>query len=334
MINVEIPPIGEECVTTLTNEEQSIIKSCGDTLPRLDPSRLDDDSIFTSVGLARRAIPQRLAAKLIDFRRNSNDYGTLFIRNLPVDRELPPTPGNEKILFSKTPVSEYNLLLLMTYLGEPIAYADEKEGMIIQNIVPVPGNEDKQENTGSVFLEFHTEDGFHPYKPDYVGLLCLRSDHDHQAVTATASIRRALHKIPDHLITHLREPLYEIRLCSSFLKDGRHASYSPLMPILRGDTLEPELCIDFHAMRAVNEEAKIAFEGLKAALLGVLVGQILLPGDMIIIDNRVAAHARTAFQPRYDENDRWLQRMFVVEDFRRSQPGRPQRSHVCRPLTW
>lgn len=334
MINLEIPTIGEECVTTLTDEEQNRVKSCGEILPRLDPFRLDDDSIFTSVGLARQAIPQRLATTLIDFRRNSNDYGTLLIRNLPVDRELPPTPKSEKILFPKTSVSEYNLLLLMTYLGEPIAYADEKEGMVIQNIVPVPGHENKQENTGSVFLEFHTEDGFHPYKPDYVGLFCLRSDHDREAVTATASIRRALHKIPDHLIALLREPLYQIRLCSSFLKDGRYASYSPLMPILRGDTPEPEMCVDFHAMRAVNEETKIAFEALKGALLDVLVGQILLPGDMIIIDNRVAAHARTAFQPRYDENDRWLQRLFVVEDFRRSQQGRPQRSHVCRPITW
>ena len=41
----------------------------------------------------------------------------------------------------------------------------------------VPGKEAKQENGGSVLLEFHTEDGFHPYKPDFLGLLCLRSDH-------------------------------------------------------------------------------------------------------------------------------------------------------------
>ncbi|SEM63485.1 hypothetical protein SAMN05444354_12017 [Stigmatella aurantiaca] len=48
--------------------------------------------------------------------------------------------------------------------GKP--YSDEKEGVLIQNICPVAGHEAKQENTGSTYLGFHTEDGFHPDKPD------------------------------------------------------------------------------------------------------------------------------------------------------------------------
>jgi L-asparagine oxygenase len=54
----------------------------------------------------------------------------------------------------------------------------------------------------------------------------------------------------------------------------------------------------------------------------------LLSGDLAIVDNRVTVHGRTAFQPRYDGWDRWLQRTFVVADLRRSRDYRPQDGYV------
>ena len=55
---------------------------------------------------------------------------------------------------------------------------------------------------------------------------------------------------------------------------------------------------------------------------------LLAPGDMAILDNRVTAHGRTAFQPRYDGADRWVQRTFVVADLRRSRDHRPHDGYV------
>ncbi|MFI1226893.1 MULTISPECIES: TauD/TfdA family dioxygenase [unclassified Streptomyces] len=49
----------------------------------------------------------------------------------------------------------------------------------------------------------------------------------------------------------------------------------------------------------------------------------LTPGDLVVIDNRVTVHGRTAFQPRYDGADRWLQRTYVTTDLRRSRDHRP-----------
>ncbi len=54
----------------------------------------------------------------------------------------------------------------------------------------------------------------------------------------------------------------------------------------------------------------------------------LTPGDLVIIDNRVTVHGRTAFQPRYDGADRWLQRTYVTTDLRRSRDHRPHDGHV------
>ena len=195
----------------LDNQEREAINDIINQLPPVDLRRLDDSNIFTLVELAKRHIPERIAAELIEFKRNSNSYGTLLFRNLPVDASLPPTPEDGRISRAKaSSISEYTLLLLMMYLGEPIAYADEKEGALIQNICPVKGFEDKQENIGSTYLEFHMEDGFHPHKPDYIGLYCLRPDHEKTAKTASASIHRALPYLSSKTISLLRQPFYRI----------------------------------------------------------------------------------------------------------------------------
>ncbi|MEU9104111.1 TauD/TfdA family dioxygenase [Streptomyces xanthophaeus] len=54
----------------------------------------------------------------------------------------------------------------------------------------------------------------------------------------------------------------------------------------------------------------------------------LTPGDLVVIDNRVTVHGRTAFQPRYDGADRRLQRTYVTTDLRRSRGHRPHDGHV------
>ncbi len=40
----------------------------------------------------------------------------------------------------------------------------------------------------------------------------------------------------------------------------------------------------------------------------------LRPGELLIIDNRRAIHARSGFKAYYDGEDRWLQRIYVVRD--------------------
>lgn len=316
----------------LTNEERLLIEAAFDGLPPINVHSCGEE-LITEIELRSRLFPDRLARQLIHFRKRSNDNGMLLIRNLPIDHTLPPTPNDGGLSREKvSSLSEYILLATMLYLGEPIAYADEKNGALIQNICPVSGKEEAQENCGSTYLEFHTEDAFHPHKPDFLGLLCLKPDHDHVAATAAASIRRALALVPSKVQTLLRQPLYRIRLSSSFTSDINQKIFSECMPVLSGDLLEPDLSVDFYGMEAITPSGQLALKILEEALLEVTVEHRLMTGDLMIVDNRVAAHARTAFKPRYDGQDRWLQRLFVVHDFRRSKASRRRDSHICAAL--
>ncbi|HEY7420118.1 MAG TPA: TauD/TfdA family dioxygenase [Ktedonobacteraceae bacterium] len=317
-------------ILQLTEEEHSRLRTAFEDLPSINVHAWEDE-LITEVELRSKYIPDHLAKLLIQFRKHSNDEGMLLIRNLPIDHYLPPTPDGGGVSLEKTSyISEYTLLAIMLHLGEPIAYEDEKNGMLIQNICPVRGKEEAQENTGSTYLEFHTEDAFHPYRPDFIGLLCLKPDHERIAATAAASIRRALSMLPGKTQELLRQPLYRIRLSSSFTSD---TVFSQQLPVLWGDVLEPNISVDFYGMEALTFPAQLALKTLEEALLKVTISHRLVTGDLMIVDNRVAAHARTAFPPRYDGQDRWIQRLFVVHDFRRSRASRPRGSHICIPLS-
>ncbi len=48
----------------------------------------------------------------------------------------------------------------------------------------------------------------------------------------------------------------------------------------------------------------------------------LEPGDLLIIDNYRAVNGRKPFQARYDGRDRWLKRIGVTRDLRKSRAAR------------
>lgn len=312
-----------ECILSLTNAEHDQIGEIIKTLGLSRTVELDNDTILR-IHMASVRLPERLVYALLRFRRDPNPYGTLVIRNLPIDDELPslPTDGSVSSNNKESYVSESSLLLNMVMLGDPIGYMDEKSGALIHNIFPVLGDEEHQENTGSVYFEFHTENGFHPFKPDHLGLLCLRSDHLNTAQTTCASIDRALPMLPNQAINALRRSEFVLRASSSFLKYALAGqSYEATVAVLDGNLLHPEMRLDNYLMNATTAEGEWALALLRTAMEKVMVGHVLEPGDLMIIDNNKAIHGRTAFTPRYDGHDRWLQRLSVVSDIHSSVRG-------------
>ncbi len=322
----------EEVTTVLSAAEIESLRTVSEQLAAdLGEAALDSRRTFRAIQIAARRVPRRIAETLINFRRNGNEYGSLVFKNLPLDQHLVNTPEHGALPgWQQAPVSTMVQLLMMTWLGDVIAYADEKDGALVQDVVPLAGNELRQQNSGSVFFGMHTENSFHPYKPDHLSLLCLRSDHDRVAHTLTASIVRALRMLSSECVDFLREPLYRIRYASSFGGDGLR--YCPALPVLTGSMQRPILCVDFHLTEGLSEDAVWALDQLREAMTAVLTGTVLEPGDFVIVDNRTAVHARTKFTPHYDGCDRWLRRCFTVTDFSRSQSARVPGSHVCAPL--
>src|SRR4051812_30126109 len=134
------------------------------------------------------ALPLALRESLRRFRRDPGPEGVLIVRGLPIaGHSLPSTPTRSGSVQRTVAEASSALVLTSLQLGEVVAFRGEKDGALVQNVVPVPGREDFQGNAGSVRLHMHVENAFHPNQPDYVVLLCLRNDHDDLAGLQTAS---------------------------------------------------------------------------------------------------------------------------------------------------
>ena len=92
-------------------------------------------------------------------------------------------------------MSEFTLLTIARRLGQPVGYEPEHGGDLVQNIVPTEAAVDRQVSTSSkVELMFHTEAAFHPHRPRYLLLLCLRGDPS--AFTTLSSIFEVMPHLP------------------------------------------------------------------------------------------------------------------------------------------
>ncbi|MGY1941603.1 MULTISPECIES: TauD/TfdA family dioxygenase [Nocardia] len=248
------------------------------------------------------------------------------IHGLPVDETmLPATPSTPDSVQRAAVVSAAVLTMIACGLGDPIAYLAEKSGALVQDVVPVRGKESFSGNAGSVLLTFHNENAFHLHEPDYVLLLCLRGDHDRVAGLRTACIRRAL----PLLSTGARETLFAPEFITapppSFPSDN--AARSP-QPLLSGAIDDPDIRMATIATTALTPRAEAALNEFGLACDSVSRTTVLAPGDLAILDNRVTVHGRTAFRPRYDGADRWLQRTFAIADLRRSRDHRPDDGYI------
>ncbi|MEJ3748500.1 TauD/TfdA family dioxygenase [Actinomycetes bacterium KLBMP 9797] len=317
----------------LTEDEAARMRGvCTEVADALVESDLATDAAMATVELAARGLPRRLVAALVAFRMG-NQGRALLVRNVPVDRELPATPGDGYLSdWRAVRIATTAQLMMMSYLGDVIAYADEKRGQIVQDVAPVPGAERRQENSGSVCLELHTENGFHPFKPDVLSLLCLRSGHDGAGQTLTGAVGPVLPRLSRVCLDVLRRPLFRIRYSSSFAHLGA-GGFSDPVAVLSGPVDDPELVADFHAMEPLSLEARWALEELETVLTSSLTSVPPQDGALLVVDNRRAVHGRTAFTPRYDGADRWLRRCFAVADLGRSRGFRTPGSRVCAPLT-
>ena len=70
------------------------------------------------------------------------------------------------------------------------------------------------------------------------------------------------------------------------------------------------------------EEARLAMDQLIRAIDENLTGLSLLPGECLFIDNYKAVHGRSSFKARFDGTDRWLKRITVARDLRKSRGAR------------
>ena len=291
--------------------------------------QVDDPQWVARARDAWEELPLPLRHAVRRFRRHSGPHGTLVIGGLPVDQAiLPVTPAVPGSVQRQATVPAAVLTMVACGLGEPLAYLAEKSGALVQDVVPVPGQETFHGNAGSVPLSFHTENGFHPHPPDYVVFLCLRADHDRSTGMRTAGIRQALPLLTPDSRQALFAPEFITTPPPSFGAAAAGEADLQPRPVLSGAAEDPDIRMAQLVTTPLTPRAAAALSEFGRACEETARTLRLTPGDLVIIDNRVTVHGRTAFHPRYDGADRWLQRTHVTTDLRRSRDHRPHDGHI------
>ncbi|MEU3539356.1 TauD/TfdA family dioxygenase [Streptomyces paromomycinus] len=262
-------------------------------------------------------LPKSVRTALLEFAEAGADSGFLLLRGVTVG-DLPDTPTVHHSGALQGHPTDGTLTLVADLLGSLVGYLDEKDGALIHDVHAVPGEETRIENSGSVAFDFHTENVHHPLRPDYLGLLCLRQDHEGVAATRVASVREAVRLLTEEQVAILRTPQFYSSYPASFTR-GRTGPVprSGPHPAVFGPYDRPFMRFNSHTTHAAGAEATAALKALAEALEAVCHNVVLEPGDLVVVDNHVAAHGRSAFVPRYDGRDRWLRRFYSV----RSLPG-------------
>lgn len=228
--------------------------------------------------------------------------------------EIPPTPFIPLSENCKVSTAKKVLLEAAKRYGYPISFIQEQEGVLIQNILPVYKTEFEQISTSSkIELALHTETAFHPHKPDYVMLLCLRGDPN--AITTLADVDEVCSEFDDETIKCLLQPWYTTDVDQSFRKNDQEYK-SIVTPILYKTPDTDGLCCvyDYHFMKGTNDFAQMALDLFRDAVEKNIKDIVLDDGDLLVINNHKIVHGRKPFQPRYDGTDRWVQRLLIKKD--------------------
>jgi alpha-ketoglutarate-dependent taurine dioxygenase len=286
------------------------VDATGWTLHAAPGAQLDED-LVRSAAIGARDLPLEVDRAIVQFASESHRCGALLIRNAPIGA-LPPTPATPETPVVKDLATEQALLTVARRLGQPVGYVPEHGGRIVQNIVPTRTDADQQTSTSSRSnLMFHTETAFHPFRPRYLLLLCLRGDP--AAHTTLVSVHELMDRLPDDVVDIMFEPRFRTAVDASFL-GGRTNELGPARPLVTGTRTEPTFVFDADLTVGIDRHAEDVLVQIRGLIEEIKTSVVLEPGDLLVVDNNVSVHGRSPFTARFDGNDRWLQRSFVVTD--------------------
>lgn len=233
------------------------------------------------------------------------------LRNIDIGL-VPPTPAITVVDDGRTPRATESIVDIAKIYGFPISYKQEQGGRLIQNILPVHKTEHQQISTSSkVELYLHTETAFHPYKPSFVILLCLRGDES--AVTTYSVFDDFVTDIGERNLEILMSEPYTTSIDDSFRQNGEEDVEVDIPAIKTDGEGNLDLTFDWSLMKGKTPEAQRALEALKDAISKSTREVILSAGEAMIINNKKCVHGRKPFQPRYDGTDRWVKRILSID---------------------
>ena len=258
----------------------------------------------------------------------------------PTPTPTPPTPpSNIYHIGETTKLAQQYQTTLNSLFGKMVAYEAEGGGRLFQDIVPSLSQTNCQTSLSSLTeLEIHTEQAFSELRPDYISLACLKGNPE--AKTYVLFLDTLLQHLTEKQINLLQQPLWMTNVDESFLEssarntnnnnniinniDTMGNNYNIIMEnqllsqprgplsILQKD--KTEMVFDQNLMYGITLETDTLIDIIIDIYYQYRQTFILKPGDIFILNNRRAVHGRSSFQPRFDRQDRFLIRSFIMNE--------------------
>jgi L-asparagine oxygenase len=265
---------------------------------------------FDAAELAEGAMPHDAREAFANLRRGSID--ALVIRGLPHDEDPGPTPRKLGETSSGPRRGHSFLAMGVRRLGYEFSYAMEKKGALVHHIHPTKEMAMSQSNASwQVDLSMHTENAFHPLRPDFVLLYCVRAPENAPA-TRLAPIDDVVAHLTDHEIEVLRGERFGVHVVDSFKVEGEDDLELPVR-VLNGSVRHP--IVRWHeTLRGRDDGAERVCKAFEEALQRASLEIALQPGDLLAFNNQRCLHGRGRFDARLGGQDRWLLRTYVMRD--------------------
>lgn len=245
------------------------------------------------------------------------NISTICIRGFPINQNaIGKTPlkiptNDEKIYATKEEVLHF---MLSSLIGEIFTWSSIQNGNIINEIIPIKEDENKPISSGANYpLDFHTEDAFHPFAGEYLSLLCMRNP--------TQTPISLVYTSDLSLTEEIKSVLFQNRFKIGINYAHQLPQIDFLSPILFGRFEDPYIRLNMNNIGVSDGdlEAEMALKSLYQEMKFKQTKFILRSGDFIFIDNFKTIHAREEFHAKYDGADRWLKRLYITNDLRRSR---------------
>ncbi|MFJ3309389.1 guanitoxin biosynthesis L-enduracididine beta-hydroxylase GntD [Streptomyces sp. NPDC086549] len=281
----------------------------------------DDPRFLDEAPVLAHELPLTVRRHLNSARRDEATHATVIRGNVVDQAALGVTPGHWSE--ADTDASQVYGCLLVLYaalLGDVTGWATQQVGRLVTDILPSKGYETSLISASSELeLAWHTEDAFSPYRADWVGLFALRNEGKVPTTVAHVDVRR----LPDRIRAVLSQPRF-VALPDSAHEFAEGEFVPEPVPVLEGHADLPVLRIDRDFFRAQDgdPEAAEALAWIIAHLDGNLTDVVIPTGAVCFVDNRNVVHGRRPFRAGFDGGDRWLKRVNLVRDLRRTRPGR------------
>ncbi|TMR24450.1 arginine beta-hydroxylase, Fe(II)/alpha-ketoglutarate-dependent [Nonomuraea turkmeniaca] len=308
---------------------------------------VEDDEFLRNVNVHAHELPVTVRRGLVEFRM-SEPAGVCLVTGFPVDdTAIGATPRHWAGAAEAKHASareEFYFTLCASLLGDVFGWASQQGGRLVHEVLPIRGHESRQINSSSdATLLWHTEDAFHPYRADYVALMCLRNPGGTETtfaclddVVVSRDVREILAQPrfvlrPDE--SHRPEnagpgPVHGPGLVPvaprSYARIERLLRNPEKTPVLFGDLSSPYVRLDSDAVDwdIDDPEALSALRVFVEAVDKAIAGYSMRPGELLFVDNYRAVHGRRPFVAAFDGNDRWLKRLNISRDLRRSRDAR------------